>query len=52
VLVISDMLGLYEDFEPRFVRKYATLAEDVRTAIRAYVRDIKEKKFPTKHESY
>lgn len=52
VLVVSDMLGLYEDFHPRFVRRYANLAESIRASVRSYVSDIKEKKFPSKDESY
>lgn len=52
ILVVSDMLGLYEDFHPRFVRRYANLADDIRNAVGRYVKDIKEKKFPSKDESY
>ncbi len=52
VLVVSDMLGLYEDFHPRFVRKYARLAETIRESVSHYVKDIKDKKFPSKEESY
>lgn len=52
VLVIADMLGLYEDFHPRFVRKYANLADQIRNAVKQYVSDIKGKKFPSKEESY
>jgi 3-methyl-2-oxobutanoate hydroxymethyltransferase len=52
ILVISDMLGLYEDFHPRFVRRYAHLAETIRSGVNGYVKDVKEKKFPTEKESY
>lgn len=52
ILVVSDMLGLYEDFHPRFVRRYANLADDIRGAVGRYVKDIKDKKFPSKDESY
>ncbi len=52
VLVVSDMLGLYEDFNPRFVRRYAKLADSIRSAVSGYVKDVKEKKFPSKSESY
>jgi len=52
VLVISDMLGLYEDFQPRFVRRYATLAETIRESVRRYVDDVKGRDFPSKGESY
>jgi 3-methyl-2-oxobutanoate hydroxymethyltransferase len=52
ILVVSDMLGLYEDFHPRFVRYYAHLAETIRQSVGGYVKDVKEEKFPTQKESY
>lgn len=52
ILVVSDMLGLYEEFQPRFVRRYASLADDIRKSVGHYVNDIKKKKFPSKNESY
>jgi 3-methyl-2-oxobutanoate hydroxymethyltransferase len=52
VLVVSDMLGLNEDFHPRFVRRYAHLAETIRHSAGGYVKDVKEEKFPTQKESY
>ncbi len=52
VLVVADMLGLYEDFNPRFVRKYAHLAKEVQDAVKQYVKDVKARNFPTKEESY
>ena len=52
VLVVSDMLGLYEDFNPRFVRKYAHLAKSIQDSVSGYVKDVKAWKFPSKEESY
>jgi 3-methyl-2-oxobutanoate hydroxymethyltransferase len=52
ILVVSDMLGLYEDFHPRFVRNYAHLAETIRQGVGNYVKDVKDEKFPSKKESY
>ena len=52
VLVMHDMLGFTEEFHPRFVRKYASLAETVRTAVRNYDSDIKNGTFPSEAESY
>jgi 3-methyl-2-oxobutanoate hydroxymethyltransferase len=52
VLVVYDMLGLTEEFKPRFVRRYAELAEELRGAFRQYIGDVKSKKFPTGKESY
>lgn len=52
VLVTADMLGLYEEFHPRFVRTYTHLADTIRKSVREYVNDVKAKKFPTEKESY
>ncbi len=52
VLVVYDMLGLTEEFKPRFVRRYAELAETLRGAARTYLQDVKASKFPTEKESY
>lgn len=52
VLVLHDMLGLNEEFHPRFVRKYLHLAEDIRTAFKKYSDDVKSGNFPNKDESY
>ena len=52
VLVVYDMLGLTEECKPRFVRRYAELAETVRGAFRHYIDDVKGGEFPTGKESY
>jgi 3-methyl-2-oxobutanoate hydroxymethyltransferase len=52
VLVVYDMLGLTEEFKPRFVRRYSELAENLRGAFRQYIDDVKEHEFPKKKESY
>ena len=52
VLVTNDMLGMNEQFHPRFVRTYAKLTEVMRGAFRGYISDVKGKKFPSKEESY
>ncbi len=52
VLVTPDMLGMNEEFKPRFVRKYMNLAQDMKDAFRRYISDVKENKFPTEDESY
>ena len=52
VLVVYDMLGLTEEFRPRFVRRYAELADVLRGAFRKYIDDVKSKRFPTERESY
>ena len=52
VLVVYDMLGLTEEFRPRFVRRYGELAETMRGAFRSYIADVKSQNFPTMKESY
>lgn len=52
VLVMHDMLGLYNEFHPRFVRKYLNLHEPITNAIQQYIADIKSGDFPNKEESY
>jgi 3-methyl-2-oxobutanoate hydroxymethyltransferase len=52
ILVTPDMLGLNVDFHPRFVRHYAHLAKDISKAVKGYISDIKDSKFPSDNESY
>ena len=48
VLVIDDLLGLNQEFKPKFVTYYANLADDIRQAVEKFCDDVKTKKFPTK----
>jgi 3-methyl-2-oxobutanoate hydroxymethyltransferase len=52
VLVVYDMLGLTEEFRPRFVRRYAELAQTMRAAFTRYCDDVKTSTFPSRDESY
>lgn len=52
ILVTPDMLGLNVEFHPRFVRHYAHLAENVSGAVKNYIDDVKQTKFPAEEESY
>ena len=52
ILVSHDMLGLYTQFNPRFVRRYATIGADMLAAFGHFVRDVKGHEFPSKDESY
>ena len=52
VLVTHDMLGLTVDFNPRFVRRYAELAETFTGAVQRYVADVRAGGFPSESESY
>ncbi len=52
VLVIYDLLGLYQEFKPKFVRRYANLHEVVTHAVKQYIHDVKAKSFPSEKESF
>lgn len=52
VLVVHDMLGLNNDFHPRFVRKYLNLEESIGNAVKSYIIDVKTQQFPNASESY
>lgn len=52
VLVTPDLLGLFEGFRPKFVRRYAELGEAVREAVARYVADVAEGRFPSEQESF
>jgi 3-methyl-2-oxobutanoate hydroxymethyltransferase len=52
VLVTHDALGLTTDFSPRFVRRYARLDQVVQEAVQQYIRDVRDRDFPSVNESY
>lgn len=52
VLVLHDMLGMTHEFNPRFLRRYMNLFEDMTTAIEKYVSDVKSVEFPNENEQY
>jgi 3-methyl-2-oxobutanoate hydroxymethyltransferase len=52
VLVWHDLLGLYEGKAPRFVKRYADLAEQAKRALEAYVEDVREGRFPEEQHTY
>ena len=52
VLVLYDLLGLFDDFVPKFVKPYAHLKADVLQALKRYKEEVEQGKFPTDSESY
>ena len=52
VQVFHDLLGLFSDFTPKHARKYADLAETIRSAVSDYVSDVGEESFPTDEQSF
>jgi len=52
VLVLHDMIGMTHEFNPRFLRRYLNLYEDITGAVQNYVSDVKSKDFPNEKEQY
>lgn len=52
VLVLHDMLGLNEGFDPKFLKRYGTLAESVRAAVRAYAAEVRQGNYPGPEHSF
>lgn len=52
LLIIGDMLGYFEAFTPKFVKKYANLAEIIEKAMREFGEDVKSNKFPEERHCY
>ncbi len=52
VLVIYDLLGMYQDIRPKFVRRYAELHQTIGDALRQYVADVQAGSFPGEKESF
>src|SRR5438876_1616562 len=52
ILVAHDMLGLFEDFQPRFVKQYADLGRDVVQAVEKYCREVRDGSFPAAEHAF
>ena len=52
VLVIHDLIGLYDSFTPKFVKQYAELHQDIQKALNTFRDEVEEKKFPTQEHSF
>jgi 3-methyl-2-oxobutanoate hydroxymethyltransferase len=52
ILVTQDMLGLFTEFRPKFVRRYAELASEIEAAVTRFAEDVREGTFPAPEESY
>ncbi|MGI6082422.1 MAG: 3-methyl-2-oxobutanoate hydroxymethyltransferase [Limnochordia bacterium] len=52
VLVCYDALGMFEDFKPKFVKRFANLGEEIRRAVAEYCREVREGTFPDFDHSY
>lgn len=52
VLVLHDMLGITQEFSPRFLRRYHNLDAEISGAVQNYVKDVRSRNFPNEHEQY
>ena len=52
VLVLHDMLGITHEFNPRFLRRYMNLFDDIKAATEHYIKDVKGRDFPSEKEQY
>ncbi|HEX2395802.1 MAG TPA: 3-methyl-2-oxobutanoate hydroxymethyltransferase, partial [Bacteroidales bacterium] len=52
VLVLHDMLGITQDFSPRFLRRYQNLYQEITSAVSNYITDVKNQEFPNEKEQY
>jgi 3-methyl-2-oxobutanoate hydroxymethyltransferase len=52
VLVLHDMLGIYQDIQPRFVKRYAELSKSIFDAVSDYNRDVKDSRFPEESNTF
>jgi len=52
ILVVDDMLGLFAEFRPKFVKRYATLAKDADRAISDYAAEVRSRAFPAQDHIY
>ena len=52
VLVSNDMLGMYSDFVPKFVKRFAHLSTDIEGAVKTYIKELADNSFPEKKHTF
>ena len=52
VLVWHDLLGINDEFEPKFIKRFAHIANDIRKGLQDYVKEVKDETFPTDEHTY
>jgi len=52
ILVVDDMLGLFTEFKPKFVKRFGTLGADGAAAIRTYAEDVRARRFPAEEHTF
>ena len=52
VLVQNDMLGIFEDFKPKFVRNFTNVNQHINFGLQSYIQSVRDRSFPSNNESY
>ncbi len=52
VMIVSDILGVFQAFTPKFVKKYANLGQEMLNVFEAYIKDVREGRFPAAEHTY
>ncbi len=52
LLIVYDMLGMYETFKPKFVKRYGNLAKDIKEMLAQYCQEVRGGQFPTREYEY
>jgi 3-methyl-2-oxobutanoate hydroxymethyltransferase len=52
ILVLHDLLGLNQDFVPKFVKQYAQMADGLKNAVSEYIKDVRDESFPGQEHTY
>ena len=52
MMIVSDILGIFQAFTPKFVKKYANLGQEMLNVFEAYIKDVREGNFPAAEHSY
>ena len=52
ILVTPDLLGMFDDFRPRFVKQFADVGQGIRQAVEAYCREVRDGSFPGPEHSF
>lgn len=52
VLVVNDMLGMFDNFVPKFVKQYANLKDNITSGVKEYIKEVKNKDFPKKEHTF
>jgi len=52
LLIVSDLVGYFQAFNPKFVKKYGNVSEVITKSLETYIKEVKEKSFPDENHSY